>query len=168
MLTKSRRTILALLTIIASMTACGDAAKEPDAAVAAAPELPSFQQEIVSVKAEVTLPGVWKYGYLVVEHADTTLGSYQAIEFRYVGDSAKKVPSRRLLVIRAFKKAAWEKIATRQPPVALKLAERGSDVYAYSFVTSNPYPANSASALRVDAMMIALTTDGGPFKFSFK
>jgi hypothetical protein len=165
-----RRTMLALVAFIVSMAACEGAEKASDIAVAPAPApvLPPFRQEIVSAKAEVTFPGVWKDGYQMLERADTTLGSSRAIEFRYVGDSARKVPSRRLLVIRAFKKAAWEKIATRQPPLATKLAEHGNDVYAYSIVTSNPYPANTASALRVDAMMLALIADGGPFKLSFK
>lgn len=130
--------------------------------------LPPFQQEIVSVKAEVTLPGVWHNGYTLVDHADTTLGSFRAIEFQYVGDSARKVPSRLLLVIRVFNKATWEKVDARQPRVATKLAERGNDVYAFSIVTSNPYPANTASALRVDAMMLALIADSSPFRLTFK
>ncbi len=162
--------MLALFAFIVSVAACDGAQKASDiaAAPAPAPVLPPFQQEIVSAKAEVTFPGVWKDGYQMLERADTTLGSSRAIEFRYVGDSARKVPPRLLLVIRVFDRATWLKVGARQPPVATKLAERGNDVYAYSIVTSNPYPANTASALRVDAMMLALIADGGPFKLSFK
>jgi len=159
-----------LAVTIASVAGCDDAAKAPEAAATAAPAplLPPFQQEIASVKAEVTLPGVWQYGYRLADHADTTLGAFQPIEFQYVGDSARKVPQRLLLVIRVFKKATWDKVGARQPPVATKLAERGNDVYAYSIVTSNPYPTNTASALRVDAMMLALIADSSPFKLTFK
>ncbi len=162
--------MLALFAFIVSLAACDGAQKASDIAVAAAPVpvLLPFQQEIVSAKAEVTFPGVWKDGYQMLERADTTLGSSRAIEFRYVGDSARKVPPRLLLVIRVFDKATWAKIGARQPPVATKLAERGNDVYAYSIVTSNPYPANTASALRVDAMMLALIAEGGPFGLSFR
>lgn len=171
MLPNACRTTLVLLGIIATMGACGGSEKAEDPVVAAAapaPELPPFQQEITSVRADVTLPGVWKYGYRLVDHADTTLGAFQSIEFQYVGDSARRVPPRLLLVIRVFKKATWEKVGARQPPVATKLVERGSDVYAYSIVTSNPYPANTASALRVDAMMLALIADSSPFKLTFR
>ena len=170
MLATPRHALLVLFAIISAMAGCADAEKTPDPVVAAAPApmLPPFQQEIASLKAELTLPGVWKYGYKLVDHADTTLGSFQAIEFRYAGDSALREPSHLLLVIRVFKKATWKKVGVRQPPVATKLSERGNDVYAYSIVTSNPYPLNTASALRVDAMMIALTAEKSPFKLMFK
>jgi hypothetical protein len=171
----SRRTLLVLCAIIAPMAGCADAAKSPDtadttaaAAPAPAPVLAPFQQAVASGKAEVTLPGAWHNGYLLLERADTTLGSFQAIEFRYANDSARKEPSHLLLVIRVFKKAAWTKVGAQQPAVATKLAERGNDVYAYSIVTSNPYPLNSAAALRVDAMMLALVADSSPFKLTFK
>ena len=162
--------MLSLFALLVLVAACDGAEKASDIAVATAPApmLPPFQQDIISAKAEITFPGVWKDGYQMLDRADTTLGSFQAIEFRYVGDSARKVPPRLLLAIRVFKKATWEKVGARQPPVATKLAERGDEVYAYSIVTSNPYPANTASALRVDAMMLALIADGGPFKLSFK
>lgn len=165
-----RRAILTLLAVLAPMAACGDSEPPPDPVIAeaSAPVLPSFQQEVVSANAEVTLPGVWQYGYRLVEHADTTLGSFRAIEFHYAGDSARKIPQRLLLVIRAYEKATWAKVGARQPPVAIKLAERGNEVYAYSIVTSNPYPVNTAAALRVDAMMLALMADGGPFRMTFK
>ncbi len=161
---------MVLVAIVAAVAACGDAEPTPDPVVAAAPApmLPPFQQEIASLKAEVTLPGVWQYGYKLVDHPDTTFGASRAIEFQYVGDSARKVPQRLLLVIRVFNKATWEKVGARQPPVATRLAERGNDVYAFSIVTSNPYPMNTASALRVDAMMLALIADSSPFKLTFK
>ena len=171
MLPNARRTILALFGLIVTMAACGRSEEAADPVVAAAapaPELLPIEQEIVSVNADVTLPGVWKYGYQLVDRADTTLGAFRSIEFHYVGDSARKVPSRLLLVIRVFKQATWDKVGARQPPVATRLVERGDDVFAYSIVTSNPYPANTASALRVDAMMLALIADSSPFKLTFR
>jgi hypothetical protein len=170
MLRTPRHAILLLLAVVVPMAACDQAAKAPEAEVAAAPAkvLPPFQQEVGSAKAEVTLPGEWKYGYRLVDKADTTHGAYRAFEFHYVADTAAKVPPRLLLVIRVFKKATWEKIRVSQGTVAKKLAEHGDDVYAFSIVTSNPYPLNTLSALRVDAMMLALMAETSPFKMTFK
>jgi hypothetical protein len=72
------------------------------------------------------------------------------------------------MVIRVFPKAVWDKVATRQPAVATKLGEHGTDVFAYSIIGSNPYPANTPAALRVDQMMLALIAEGAPFKIDFK
>ena len=174
MLNRSRRSLLVLLALTASTVACDDAAQSSDAArtsaatVASAPVLPPFQQEIGSANAEVTLPGVWKYGYWLVDKADTTNGAYRAIEFLYVGDSVAKVPPRLLLVIRAFKKPVWERLDAKQRATSTKLAERVDAVYAFSIVTTNPYRMNTPAALRVDAMMLALIADGSPFKIRFK
>lgn len=170
MLANSRFSILALLAVIAPMAGCDTAEKAPegDVVVASAPLLPPFQQEIASAKAEVTLPGVWKYGYHLVDKADTTYGAYRAIEFHYTENGNSKVPPRLLLVIRAFRKPAWAKIRGSQESVSRELVAHGDDVYAFSIVTTNPYPLNSPASLRVDQMMLALTAEGSPFRMTFK
>jgi len=159
-----------LLAVVVSTAGC-NSTKAPDMAVAAAPAaptLPPFQQEIASVKAELTLPGVWKFGYRMVDHADTAYGAYRAIEFHYTADSAQGVPPRLLMVVRVFHKAAWEKTQATHKDMHRLLAEHGNDVYGYSIVGQSPYPNNSPSTLRVDQMMLALMADGSPFKISFK
>lgn len=170
MLTNSRFAILFLLAVITPMAGCDTAEKAPSTDVVAAspPSIQPFQQEITSAKAEVTLPGVWKYGYRLVDKADTTNGAYRAIEFHYTESSNSKVPPRLLLVIRAFKKPVWEKIRATQETKSRELVAHGDDVYAFSIVSSNPYPLNSPSSLRVDQMMLALTAEGSPFKMTFK
>jgi len=168
MLARPLRTFVMFVAAVLSSVAC-DSAKAP--AVQPSPvavELPPFQQEIASIKAEVTLPGSWKYGYRLVDKADTSFGGYRAFEFHYAADTAMKVPQRLLLVIRAYHKAAWEKVSKGQVGKSAKLAEHGDDVYTYSIVTSNPYPASTASALRVDAMMLGLIAETSPFRISFK
>jgi hypothetical protein len=144
--------------------------KTADVGVAAAPaaELPPFQQEIPSLKGEVTLPGVWQSAYRVISHPDTVLGSHHAVEFHYTADSAIGVPPRLLMVIRVFKKAAWEKLTPQQKDQARVITERGGEVYAFSVVTASPYPVNSASTLRVDQMMLQLLAETSPFRLTFK
>jgi hypothetical protein len=169
MLVRSRCTLLMLVAVAVSAVAC-DSPKSPDMGIAAAPAniLPPFQQEIASVRAEITLPGVWKYGYRMVDRPDSTYGAFRAIEFHYTADSALKVPPRLLLIIRAFKKPAWERVRSTQGDIARLLATHGDDVYVFSVVTSNPYTTNSASALRVDQMMLTLTAETSPFRMTFK
>ena len=130
--------------------------------------LPPFQQEIASVKAELTFPGVWKYGYLMIDQADTTFGGHRAIEFHYSADTASGVPPRLLLVVRVFKKPAWEKVRASQGKIAKVLAEHDGEVYSYSIVTKSPYPVGTASTLRVDQMMMALIAETSPFRMTFK
>lgn len=170
MLTNSRLAIVVLLAVVTPLAGCDTAEKAPktDSVAASAPLLPPFQQELASAKADVTLPGVWKYGYRLVEKADTTNGAYRAFEFHYTEVSNSRVPSRLLLVIRAYRKAAWEKIRATQETVARELVTHGDDVYVFSIVSSNPYPLNSPSSLRVDQMMLALTAEGSPFRMTFK
>ena len=153
-----------------SVAACDKAedTKDINVATAAASTLPPFEQEITSLNATVTLPGSWKYGYKIIDHPDTAFGGYHAIEFHYAADTARKVPPRLLLVIRAFRKPAWEKIRATQQGVARVLATHGDDIFTFSHVTANPYPTNTPSALRVDAMMIALTGETTPFRLNFK
>ena len=168
MLALPRRAAFVVLAALASSAACKDAPRDSEIEVrAAVPLLPPFQQEIASQKAELTLPGSWKYGYKMTDKPDTTAGAFHAVEF-YFSDSVSKAPPRMLLVIRAYKKAAWDKISSGQKTVSSKLAEHDGNVYAFSIVTSNPYPLNTAAALRVDAMMIALTGPASPFKIEFK
>ena len=168
MLARSRRTFLMLVAATLPVAAC-DSAKTPAAGTSAAPAvvLPPFQQEIASMKAELTLPGAWRYAYRMVDRPDTAFGAYRAVEFLYTADSALKVPPRLLLIVRAFKKPAWEKVKVAQQNLSRVLAEHGDDVYAFSIVTSNPYAVNTPSALRVDQMMLALTAESSPFKLEF-
>ena len=144
--------------------------KAAEVSVAAKPpvELPPFQQEIASLKAEVSLPGSWKHGYRMVDRPDTAFGAHRAIEFHYTADSAAGVPPRLLLVIRAYKKAAWERVRTAQKDQAKVLAEHGGDVFTWSIVTVSPYPVGSASTIRVDQMMMALIGERSPFRLEFK
>jgi len=165
----SRRAALVALATLVSSAACRDGTKAPAPdASAQAPLLPPFQQEIASQKAELTLPGSWKYGYKMADKPDTTAGAFHAIEFYYGGDSLTKVPRSMLLVIRVYKQAAWDKISKGQTTVSTKFAEHDGNVYAFSIRTSNPYPLNTAAALRVDAMMMDLTGPATPFRIEFK
>lgn len=168
MLLMPRRAVMATLCAALTM-ACGAEEKAKETAVAAAPviALPPFQQEIASVKAEVTLPGSWKYGYRLIDRPDTTFGGHQAIEFHYSADSAAGVPPRLLMVIRAFEKANWEKVRESQKNISRVLVTQGDEVYTFSIVTKSPYPVGSASTLRVDAMMLDLVGETSPFKMRF-
>lgn len=150
--------------------ACGSREPARDMAVSATPVevLPPFQQEIASLKAEVTLPGSWRYGYRLVDHPDTTSGAHRAIEFYYTADSARGVQPALLLSIRAFKKPAWEKAIAAKPGFAKALTEHDGNVYAFSIIAQSPYPVGSASTLRVDQMMISLMAETSPFKLTFK
>ncbi|HEY3287681.1 MAG TPA: hypothetical protein VGJ96_11255 [Gemmatimonadaceae bacterium] len=168
----SPRTIrlLVVFTLLVAV-GCGPAEqKTAEVSVVATPpaELPPFQQEIASIKAEATFPGVWKYGYRMIDHPDTTFGGYRAVEFHYTADSAAGVPPRLLLVIRAYKKAAWEKARAAQKDKSKVIAEHGGDVFTWSIVTASPYPIGTASTIRVDQMMLALIAETTPFKLTFK
>jgi hypothetical protein len=166
-----RRTILLLLAAVLPVLACGPAEQKAAAVgVAAVPaaELPPFQQEIASIKAEVTLPGVWRHGYRMIDRADTTYGGHRAVEFHYTADSAAGVPPRLLLVIRVYTKAAWYKVRDSQDKIAKVLTEHGGDIYTYSIVTESPYPVGTPSTIRVDQMMMALIAETSPFKLAFK
>jgi len=169
MLARSHRTFLMLLAVAVSTVAC-DSAKAPDVGVTAAPPvvLPPFDQEIPSFKATLTLPGAWKLGYRVVERADTMFGAFHSAEFYYTADSARGVPPRLLMVIRAFKKPAFEKVRAKQDGVSKVLAEHDGVVYTYSIVASSPYGPNSAATLRVDQMMVPLVSEANPLKLTFK
>jgi hypothetical protein len=173
-MTAMRRTpdpiALLLLAALLPVFACGAPEPKAEVAVAAVPaaELPPFQQEIASLNAELTLPGVWKYGYRMIDRPDTTYGAHRAVEFIYTADSAAGVPPRLLLAIRAYKKGAWDKVRVSQKDLAKVLAERGDEVYTYSIVTSSPYPVGTASTIRVDQMMMALIGERTPFKLTFK
>lgn len=160
---------LAALAALSS-SACGSRDEAKETAVASAPiaVLPPFQQEIASLKAEVTLPGSWRSGYRMVDKPDTLYGAHRAIEFHYTADSIRGVPPRLLMVIREFKKPVWEKVKTEQLKSSRLLTEHNGEVYAFSVVTQSPYPTGSVSTLRVDQMMVALMAETSPFKLTFK
>ena len=165
-----RRLVALSLVALVPMAGCGTPEPKAEVGVTAAPaaELPPFQQELASMKAEVTLPGAWKYGYRLIDRADTTFGGHQAVEFHYTADSASGVPPRLLMVIRAFKKPMWEKVRDSQGNIAKVLAEHDGEVYTYSIVTKSPYPVGTASTLRVDQMMMGLIAETSPFRMTFK
>ncbi len=160
----------ALLCAALLLIGCAPSEKKADVHVAAPPPvvLPPFEQEIPSFKATLTLPGAWKYGYRLIERADTTFGAFDAVEFHYTADSARGVPPRLLMVLRAFKKPAYEKVRATQKGVANVLAEHNGIVYTYSIVTASPYGPNAASTLRVDQMMLPIVSDSNPLKLTFK
>ena len=170
MLTTPHRALLLLLTAVVPLGACvKKAAQELGTGTAApAPVLPPFEQEIASFKATLTLPGAWKYGYRMVERADTLYGAFRAVEFHYTADTAAGVPSRLLMVIRAFRKPAWEKLRASKKDVARLLAEHEGVVYAFSVIPSSPYPAGSASTLRVDQMMPPIVAEPTALRLTFK
>jgi hypothetical protein len=166
-----RRLVMLSVAVLVPMAGCGPAEqKAAEVGVAAAPaaELPPFQQEVASIKAEVTLPGVWRHGYRMIDHPDTTYGGHRAIEFHYTADSAIGVPPRLLLVIRVFTKAAWYKVRDSQDKIAKVLTEHAGDIYTFSIVTASPYPVGTPSTIRVDQMMMALIGETSPFKLAFK
>lgn len=162
----------ALFSVLATalIIGCGRTEKAADVAVASAPPvvLPPFEQEIPSFKATLTLPGAWKLGYRLVERADTMFGAFRSAEFYYTADSARGVPPRILMVLRAFKKPAFEKVRAKQDVVSKVLAEHDGVVYTYSIVASSPYGPNSAATLRVDQMMVPLVSEANPLKLTFK
>jgi hypothetical protein len=165
----SRRLAVLFLAVLLPITACGTPEQTAEVGVTAAPVavLPPFQQALTSVSAELTFPGVWKYGYRMIDRPDTTFGGHRAIEFHYTADTASGVPPRLLLVIRAFKKPAWEKVRDSQGKIAKVLAERDGEVYTWSIVTKSPYPVGTASTLRVDQMMMGLVAETSPFRMTF-
>jgi len=165
-----RRFVVLAFAALVPLAGCGTPEQKAEVGVVAAPvtELPPFQQELASMKAEVTLPGAWKYGYRIIDRPDTTFGGHQAIEFHYTADTASGVPPRLLLVIRAFKKPAWEKVRDSQGKIAKVLAERDGEVYTWSIVSKSPYPVGTASTLRVDQMMMGLVAETSPFRMTFR
>lgn len=166
----TRHTTLLALIALLIVAGCGTPEQKAEVGVTATPAvvLPPFQQELASMKAEVTLPGAWKYGYRLIDRPDTTFGGHQVIEFHYTADSASGVPPRLLMVIRAFKKPAWEEVRASQGNVAKVLAEHEGEVYTWSIVTKSPYPVGTASTLRVDQMMMSLIAETSPFRMTFK
>lgn len=166
----TRRTALLALIALLIVAGCGTPEPKAEVGVTAAPAavLPPFQQELASMKAEVTLPGAWKYGYRLIDRPDTTFGGHRAIEFHYTADTASGVPPRLLMVIRAFKKPAWDKVRDSQDNVAKVLTERDGEVYTWSIVAKSPYPVGTASTLRVDQMMMGLIAETSPFRMTFK
>jgi len=164
-----RRLVVLSLAALVPIAGCGTPEPKAEMGVTAVPAavLPPFQQDLASMKAELTLPGAWKYGYRLIDRADTAFGGHQAIEFHYTADTASGVPPRLLLVIRAFKKPAWDKVRVSQGNVAKVLAERDGEVYTWSIVTKSPYPVGTASTLRVDQMMMGLIAETSPFRMTF-
>ncbi len=119
----------ALLCAALLLIGCAPSEKKADVHVAAPPPvvLPPFEQEIPSFKATLTLPGAWKYGYRLIERADTTFGAFDAVEFHYTADSARGVPPRLLLVGPPFGDEAVFEVAFHHAAAA------GLDLYRSAF-----------------------------------
>jgi hypothetical protein len=159
MLTASPRVLVTALVVL--VAACSDKTAAPAAADASTPTGPPESYESVRGNFVLTLPAAFRGNYRVKESADTILGARFAAEIVYPADSAGKIPSRTILVVRVFTKASWEKLSgTKGFAGALKRAERGDDVFTLSMITSNPYKFESAPARMVDRMMLAATTGG--------
>jgi len=170
MITTLRSTTLLVAVSVLSAIGCKPAERktaEVGASVTPPVVLPPFDQEIPSFKATLTLPGAWKGGYRLVERADTMFGAFHAAEFHYTADSARGVPPRLLMIIRAFKKPAFETVRASQDGKSKVLAEHDGVVYTYSIVASSPYGPNSAATLRVDQMMLPLVSEANPLKLTF-
>jgi len=167
-----RHFILPVAVAVAFIAGCSSPEKKPAdvhvAAAAPAAVLLPFEQDIPSFKATITLPGAWKYGYRMIEKADTLYGGFHVAEFYYTADTARRVPPRLLMAIRAFKKPAYEKVRASQKGVANVLAEHSGIVYTYSIVTASPYGPNAVSTLRVDQMMLPIVSETSPLKLTFK
>lgn len=155
----SPRVIIAAVLMLAG--ACSDKAAAPAAVEPPAPSGPPESYESVRGKFVLTLPAAFRGNFRVKESVDTILGARFAAEVVYPADSAGKIPSRTLLVVRVFTKASWEQLSGKKGFAgAIKAAERGDDVFALSMITSNPYKYDSAPARMVDRMMLAATTGG--------
>ena len=147
---------------VLGVIACGsgDSAKTGSTAEAnAATAAEHFESS--TGKFVIDFPVIWRGGYRTVERADTVAGSRLAVEFVFKPDAAWKVEPRPLLVVRIFSKAAWEKVTGRPgPPMALKVAENGDDVFAYSIPGGNPYKPGTAAAARFDELVLAVAAPG--------
>ena len=166
MLTPTPRRLLAAALVVL-LSACGDRAAAPPKAESPGPGGPGGAAgppetyESRRGNFGLTLPSAFHGNYRVKESVDTVLGAKFAAEIVYPADSAGKIPSRTLLVVRVFTKASWEKLsAGKNFSGAIKRAERGDDVFTLSLITSNPYKFESAPARMVDRMMLAATTGG--------
>ena len=117
--------------------------------------------ESTTGKFAIDFPGAWRGGYRSVERPDTVAGSRLTVEFVFKPDASWKIEPRPLLVVRIFSKAAWDKVAGRPgPPIALKVAENGDDVFAYSVPGGNPYKPGTPAAARFDELVLAVASPG--------
>ncbi|HLA91079.1 MAG TPA: hypothetical protein VJL28_11685 [Gemmatimonadaceae bacterium] len=142
----------------------GDA---PSAGVAGGSAAAFEHFESTAGKFAMEFPASWRGSYTASEKNDTTAGARFAVEFRFKPDPAWKVEPRTLLVLRIFPKPVWERIAARPgPPIAAKVAERGDDVFAVSFPSSNPYKPGTAAAARFDELVLAVMQPKEPLRFT--
>ena len=118
-------------------------------------------------KFAIDFPETWRGAYSAVAHADTTAGARFVVEFRFKPEPVWKVEPRTLLLVRIFPKKAWEAVAARPgPAIALKVAERGDDVFALSFPPSNPYKPGTPAALRFDELVFAVMQPSVPLRLT--
>jgi hypothetical protein len=159
----SRALFTASIVCSLGLFACGGDSGKTEAAPANAAATATTPEHFESSggKFAIDFPPTWRSGYRTTEHTDTVGGSRFVTEFVFKPDAAWKVEPRPLLVVRIFSKAAWEKVAARPgPAMALKLAERDDDVFAYSVPSSNPYRPGTPAAARFDELVLAVAAPG--------
>ena len=118
-------------------------------------------------KFAIDFPETWRGAYSAVAHADTTAGARFAVEFLFKPDPGSRVEPRTLLVVRIFSKKGWEAVAARPgPAIALKVAERGDDVFALQFPPSNPYKPGTPEAARFDELVLAVMQPAVPLRLT--
>lgn len=154
-----------------SSAGCGDRpARQSDVTPAdiVAGRVQTFEQfESANGRFAMDLPPSWRGAYHAVERNDTSFGARLTVEFVFRPDPAWKVEPRTLLVVRVFPKAAWEKVAARPgDPVAAKVAERGDEVWAFSYPASNPYKPGTPAALRYDTLVFAVMQPKEQMRFT--
>ena len=147
---------------VLGVTACGSADSARAGTSQASGDAATTEHfESTTGKFAIDFPGTWRGGYRTVERTDTVAGSRLAVEFVFKPDAAWKIEPRPLLVVRIFSKDAWEKVVGRPgPPIALKVAENGDDVFAYSIPGGNPYKRGTAAAARFDELVLAVASPG--------
>ncbi len=157
--------LIAALLLLVTAVACGSSEKArtgevtpADVIAGAAQAFDHFQS--TGSQFSIDFPPEWRGNYTVAEHADSTAGARQAVEFTYRPGKGSTVMPKTLLVVRTFSVAAWRKIEARPgTPIAARVAEKGDVVFAFSVPAANPYPAGSADAKTFDQMILAVVND---------
>lgn len=160
-----------LLALALAVTACGErpVTKKNDvtaADVIAGAAVSLDHYESAEGRFGVDFPPQWKGNYIGVARADTTFGSRYIVEFRFKPDPSLKAEPRTLLAIRIMSPEAWAKDSTRNPPIGVKLKQRGNDVFVLSLATENPYKPNTPAASLFDQMMLAVMNDNVPLRLT--
>ncbi len=155
----------ALVAFTALTVACGGSEKAAQTTTTAADVIAgqtgAFERfESKGGNFTIEFPSVWRGGYSALEGADTSDGARFRVQFVFRPEAAMKVEPKALLVVRIFSKAAWTKAAARPgQPIAVKVAERGDDVFTLSLPKSNPYKPGTSEAARYDQLILSVVQD---------